>query len=558
MAVKFDPNTHKIVSIQPNNNVKQKKETSMFGAEPSQGNTQTTESDLCRANYKSTDDGIDKELKDLFEPICKEYNLEYSKEFILSLIKQINSKYSSDSDSESFKHLAVCLRDAFEKHYDKVTKTLDLNKALKTAQHKLLISNSKLSEEDLKNKPKDIASVISTQYASTHNDEKVDFNKLSTEEKKAYIKEYFESKLKEYMAKPDMTEEKAQQLLLLDFETLVSNTTDDEKHLLLETAAEVFKSPEAVKLLFDSFEDKNKAIQLADSVSLEYLEHLDSIDSSSSEEIVKHMSAEKIIEYLQKSNESFNEFYQANKEAIDRVIDKVQRGEELSEEEQGIKTKLDSYEELRNILITGARENVYMSQDAKKKIELKIKEIEDKQPSKLREYKEFCEAEKSAKEKSATDETGKFKTASEEVIDKSKEKIQAIKQSIEDASNPKPIVAEAKNSKGESADTSDTSVINYDTITGDDGTDIIKDIFTGKIKVSEYLEQVAIKKYKLMNTAMQGNILLNATGKFFNDLVQNLETSTFEHLLSIGWKGRSFYATEQVKNEVEERKNDVA
>ena len=61
-----------------------------------------------------------------------------------------------------------------------------------------------------------------------------------------------------------------------------------------------------------------------------------------------------------------------------------------------------------------------------------------------------------------------------------------------------------------------------------------------------------------MNTAMQGNILLNATGEFFNDLVQNLETSTFEHLLSIGWKGRSYNATQKVKDEVEERRDDVA
>ena len=543
MAVRFNPNVHKVVTIQQSNDVN-KKDVKIFN----------TESDLCKAQQEATENAADKVLKELFEPICKQFGLVYNKEFVLELLKKINSNYSLKTDTKSLKQAADCIQNAFNKHYDKETKTLDIDNALKTAQHNLIIAESNESAEDLKNKPKDIASVINTQYAKAHNGEKVDFSKLSIKEKKAFIKEYFESKLKEYMAKPNMDETKAQQLLLVDFEILVSNTPDDEKHLLLETAAEVFKSPDAIKLLFDSFEDKNKAMQLADSVSLDYIKDKGLI----AKEIVKHMSAEKAIEYLQTHDKEFKEFYESHKEVVDRVIDKVQKGEELSDEEQGIKAKLDSYEELRNILITGTRENVYISQEDKKKIEFKIKEIEEKQPSKLREYKQYYEAEKYAKEKSATDETGKFKTASKEVIAKSEEKIQAIKQSIDESVKLEPIVIEAKNSKSETTNTPDTGIVSYETITGDDGADIIKDIFAGKIKVSEYLEQVAIKKYKLMNTAMQGNILLNATGEFFNDLVENLETSTFEHLLSIGWKGRSYDATQKVKEEVEERKNDVA
>ena len=540
MAVRFNPNVHKVVSVNPKNNFNEEKEIKIF--EQQSSSYMVEQETVC---------DTDKTLAEKLRPLFTQYKLDYSEDTINKVLSRFNidcEKLCEDNIETVIKYL----NDEFKKLYNKATGTLDFDNTLKTAKQNLLTDESGESTEDLNNKPRDIASVISTQYANTHNGEKVDFNKLSIEEKKTYVKEYFESKLKEYMAKPNMDEAKAQQLLLLDFKTLVSNTPDDEKHLLLETAAEVFKSPEAVKLLFDEFEDKNKAIQLADSVSLEYLEHLDNIDRSSSEEIVKHMSAEKIIEYLQLHDKDFKDFYASNKEIIDRVIDKVQRGEELSEEEQGIKVKLDSYEELRNILITGARENVYMSQEAKKKIELKIKDIEDKQPSKLREYKQFCEAERCAKEKTATDKNGNFKTASSDVIAKSEEKIQVIKQSIQEAPTTEPLVVK----KIESSDTS--SVINYETLTGDDSADIIKDIFTGKIKVSEYLEQVAIKKYKLMNTAMQGNILLNATGEFFNDLVQNLETSTFEHLLSIGWKGRSYTATQKVKDEVEERKDDVA
>ena len=61
-----------------------------------------------------------------------------------------------------------------------------------------------------------------------------------------------------------------------------------------------------------------------------------------------------------------------------------------------------------------------------------------------------------------------------------------------------------------------------------------------------------------MDAAIQGDMLLNASGKFFNDLVKNTKSSTLENLLAIGWKGKSYDATQKVKDEAEERKDDVA
>ncbi len=88
--------------------------------------------------------------------------------------------------------------------------------------------------------------------------------------------------------------------------------------------------------------------------------------------------------------------------------------------------------------------------------------------------------------------------------------------------------------------------------------DDIKDIITGKRKIFSSSErQSAIDKYKLLNVAMQGALLQQSIGKFFNDLIENTKTSTLENLLAVGWKGRSVSITDQVKETIEERNEDI-
>lgn len=88
--------------------------------------------------------------------------------------------------------------------------------------------------------------------------------------------------------------------------------------------------------------------------------------------------------------------------------------------------------------------------------------------------------------------------------------------------------------------------------------DDIKNIITGKRKIFSSAErQSAIAKYKLLNVAMQGALLQQSIGKFFNDLIENTKTSTLENLLAVGWKGRSVSITDQVKEIIEERNEDI-
>ena len=519
-------------------------------------------------------------IKELFEPICKKFHLEYDKEYVLSLIKKINSSYSEESDTETLKRVALCLEKAFEEHYDKKANQLDLDKSIETASiYDASISSGQSTENLKKNSQKNIASIVSEQYGKTHKGENVDFNTLSADEKKKYIKDYFESKLNEYLSNPN-TKDNAYKVLLTDFMLLTKNTPDSEKNLLLKTAMEVFKSADAVSYLFQNFKNDALKTECADSLDFEYVKETNSIEKA--EIVSNNASKTKLVQYLKEFNEKFRIFYEENKEVIDRLCNDEKP---QNENEEKIQKELYKYLNVSAGLTIGASYNKNLSKEEQKEYVKNINDTVKKYPiynkyieslaeyvfqhqnsqnitvDKLKELlneitdNKFSEILNNISEKSAINkETGMLKIADNETIAQSKEKIQEIKEKLYESSTTENYITDRNNRREEMLNTA----VNYETIMEDDGVKLIKDILSGKVKVSEYLEQVAIKQYKLMNTAMQGNILLNATGEFFNDLVENLETSTFEHLLNIGWKGRSYAATKQVKDEFEERKNDVA
>ena len=424
------------------------------------------------------------------------------------------------------------------------------------------------------------------------NDSSAQANSIST--KKLTLDNFKQSVVEEYQnaSGESVTFEKLDDSFVINrFKSLIKTMSDEEKEQKFDFVLSNFETkPILIAEFIKSIKDTKLASKCAAKVTLQQLYELNKTNIEASLEIAKLLPKDKLIEFIRQNDKEFDKLYTSDTEIVERVLDKIQKGETIKDEKElKIKEQLEKCANARVLFQIAAYESTVLSNEEKEQVKFELKKGEEKYPSSFKnlyaksladfvskykdslnsynEYKDeldkitdnkFSEELNKISEKNAVDETGNFKTVSEEVIAKSEEKIQAIKQNIEKASASEPIVVETKNSKSETANTSDSGIITYESITGDNGTDIIKDIFTGKIKVSEYLEQVAIKKYKLMDTAMQGNILLNATGEFFNDLVQNLETSTFEHLLSIGWKGRSYDATQKVKNEVEERKNDVA
>ena len=374
------------------------------------------------------------------------------------------------------------------------------------------------------------------------------------------------------------------------FSEMLMSLSDEDKSAKLGFILSEFQDmPSLVKVFFESFKDKEKAKACADSIEFSDYKNLSKEVQSV---IVKHMSAPGTHKLFNEYKEEAYTFYHKHHEVIDKIYKN-----NLSEEEQqklidslpeNEKSVIQQYCELVQIGVTitqyALQNNNFSPEDTENLIN-KANSFFKELPSynvflegmakllsdgsanlnidknkltemlnKMSENK-FSETVQKMGEKTAIDkETGLLKTADTETVAKSKEKILLIKESIKEETEPQPVIIKEIPEIAQNQD----DIINYGMLTDDGNTSLLKDVFTGKIKVSEFLAQAAIKQYKLMDTAMQGNILLDSSGKFFNDLVANTKTSTLENLLSIGWKGRSFDATQKVKEEAEERKDDVA
>lgn len=382
--------------------------------------------------------------------------------------------------------------------------------------------------------------------------------------------------------------------LIEKFHLLLANMSDDDKCAKSQEILTMFQSRlTLVKEFFNSFKDPKKAQECADNISL-YINKLENIDSGVLSEIIKNMSVPGTNKLFKQCKEGTYEFYQKHQELIDKVYKN-----NLSEKERQVlidslsnedKQILEQYCQLTNILLNITQyslENGNLSQEEKEdlvkdsfnffkllpsgcdrflesfahiysdnsnnlnfdktKLAKLINELSDNK---------FSETIQKMSEKSAVDsETGMLKNKSEEVVTTSEQKIEAIKQEIalntqretslpQDAHTPEPANNEAPLIQA---------------FSGKYSFENIKDIIIGKTKTQcKSEEKAAIEGYKLLNTAMQGNLLQRSTGDFFNKLIDNTKTSTLKELLAVGWKGRSFDITKKVEETIEERKDDVA
>ena len=377
---------------------------------------------------------------------------------------------------------------------------------------------------------------------------------------------------------------------LARFDELISKMDDNEKSKKFDDVLAKFQSkPYLILAYIRSFKDKNLATECADKTDIISVEFQK--DAESREKIVSFMSKEKIIEYLDKYNKAFKKYYEENKEIVDRVLNKISKGQALEGDEIKTKNDLQQYSELAAVLQTGSIENTNLSKDEKKVVQKKLNEIIKQYPTtfynlytqslaefvsnyqdslsidkeKLTEIldkatdNKYSEAVQKLSEKTAVDsETGMLKNKPEEVVASSEEKIEAIKQEIE-VNTPKEPALPQVELVSETPKQNYTAVPLFQTLGGIYSFETLKDVITGKTKTqSKSEEHAAIESYKLLNTAMQGSLLQRSTGQFFNKLIDNTKTSTLKNLLAVGWKGRSVDITNKVKETIEERKDDVA
>ena len=377
---------------------------------------------------------------------------------------------------------------------------------------------------------------------------------------------------------------------LARFNELISKMDDNEKSKKFDDVLAKFQSkPYLILAYIRSFKDKNLATECADKTDIISVEFQK--DAESREKIVSFMSKEKIIEYLDKYNKAFKKYYEENKEIVDRVLNKISKGQALEGDEIKTKNDLQQYSELAAVLQTGIVENTNLSEDEKKDAQKKLDEIIKQYPTtfynlytqslaefvsnyqdslsidkeKLTEIldkatdNKYSEAVQKLSEKTAVDsETGMLKNKPEEVVASSEEKIEAIKQEIE-VNTPKESTLPQVELVSETPNQNYIISPIFQAFSSISSFKELKDKITGKTKIKNNAEeQSIIDNYKLQDTATQGNLLQRATGKLRKKLREATSTSAFEHLFAIGWKDKSVSATKEDKEIIEKRKKEAA
>ena len=365
------------------------------------------------------------------------------------------------------------------------------------------------------------------------------------------------------------------------FVTLIGKMSDDEKAAKSSYIITEFKDkPQLISAFLGSFKDKTKAAHCADNTDSKLLMQDGYKDAATV--VFKYMSVPGTQKFFADYENKVYEYYHKNQSVIDRVYKEKTPIETLSPEEQKIINEYDRlvgiginlsqsvlcndnftqedkenfiketntffentfcYQKYLESIANFISENKNLNID-KEKLEKVLNEVSDNKYSEI--------AEKLPEKNAIDSETGSFKTTDTQIISKAEQKIEAIKEEIAlNTPKEKTLPQIERNTKIETPSMKlQNGICSFE---------VIKDIIIGKTKTqSKAEENDAIESYKLLNSAMQGNLLQASTGKFFNKLIDNTKTSTLKNLIEIGWKGRSFASTKQVKETIEERKDDVA
>ena len=472
------------------------------------------------------------------------------------------------------------------------------NLAAKTDKTTQTLS-TKAVEKQTENTNKEVAEIVQTP-------ENNDFLKteLTLDNFKASIEKETGRSLQEILQE---NKSSTASLIKQPFKTILKKMDDKTKSAKINDILKDFSScPDLIRMFFESFEDKKLRQQCADSITYETFKDLDTKVQS---ELVKFRSipgTEKLSEENEKkAEEIYKKYPDIIEELFRKGISEEERNKKINELPEGDKkTAVLEYCKCLKIRIVIVKD-VLTNPEKKDKAEEIIYGI-NQNAKKIPGYENYLEGmadiissipdgefnvdknkiiemlEKSSnnrfskiledktREKSAVDKDGKFKTAPEEIIKKSEEKIQEIKQAIEEASNPqksgsestqKRQITEKYSAKKEedSKELSETEANSIETIkfreaikNGD--FKALKDVFTGKKNVSKYVKQDAIKQFKIQDEASQKLLMLKAVGDFYDDLLSNLKTSRLQAFIERGY-AKNYDAKQKMEKELDERNN---
>ncbi len=424
------------------------------------------------------------------------------------------------------------------------------------------------------------------EYTPDHKDNTVLTSELTVENFKESMEKEFGcsfNEIKDY----DAIEERFMQLL--------KKLSDDEKtEKLMLILTEFNTKPALIKIFFNSFENPEKAQECADKIDLKTR---NSLTKDANSVIIKHMSAPGSKKLLKDCGEIAEKIYNKHKEIIENLfksgLTEEQRQEEINKLPETVKNDILEYCKLAEISLTIVQDAVtnsekYTSEDSEEIITI-ANNIYHEQPiyniflekiakifsndsnnlnidkskltellDKLSDNKFSEEMQKQAEKTSYDQENGGYKTGTEAEFDAAAKKAEELKEAIVSNTPSENDLPKLEPRDIELKGDSNASLLTPKLYGDKFSFDAIKDLITGKVKVQTKSEETAvIEGYKLLNTAIQGNLLQRSTGEFFNKLIDNTKTSTLRDLIAVGWKGRSFAITKQVEETIEERKDDV-
>lgn len=344
-----------------------------------QGNTDVAITNNTSDTSNTTQRSVD-ELYNAIAAVCTKYGISLSEAKKIGLLERIAGVQQQEllnlPNSEIQKHVK-CLEAALQK-LSKNGEKIDLEEVIKLANdYNTALKTGWTIEGFEKANSKNHEGInkrISRYYGK-------DFSKMTKEERVYYLNKYFGGHF-EKLIKDGMDPEKAAKLQMQDFGKLLINTPDDQKWMFKEAFASLMSENRypALKAAFESFETQEARTEFADNLDNETLEAMSEPDANgnrmSSEDMTasfalraKNQSEEGLAKTTEDIKNDSKEFFEKNKEVLERIANKIKNGEELTEEEKEIKAKAEGfYTSMVAGHMAGAANNQIVSDEVKEQV----------------------------------------------------------------------------------------------------------------------------------------------------------------------------------------------
>lgn len=318
-----------------------------------QGNTDVAITNNTSDTSNTTQRSVD-ELYNAIAAVCTKYGISLSEAKKIGLLERIAGVQQQEllnlPNSEIQKHVK-CLEAALQK-LSKNGEKIDLEEVIKLANDYNTALKTGWTIEGFERanskNHEGINERISRYYGK-------DFSKMTKEERVYYLNKYF-GKHFDGLVNKGMNPEKAAKLQKQDFGKLLINTPDDQKEIFKEAFASLMSENRypALKAAFESFETQEARTEFADNLDNETLEAMSEPDSQgnrmSSDDMTasfalraKNQSEEGLAKTTEDIKNDSKEFFEKNKEVLERIANKIKNGEELTEEEKEIKAKAEGF-----------------------------------------------------------------------------------------------------------------------------------------------------------------------------------------------------------------------